>query len=75
MFRAFLFYYPIFSKIFFNEIIVWLLPIVQISVAIFIVHSIVKGIIRYKEINSNGSYTFLETARKLLEPKLERDFS
>ncbi len=46
----------------------------QISVAIFIVHSIVKGIIRYKEINSNGSYTFLETARKLLEPKLGKGF-
>lgn len=65
---------PSSQKYFFNEILVWLLPIVQISVAIFIVHSIVKGIIRYKEINSNGSYTFLETARKLLEPKLGKGF-
>ncbi|GGP08641.1 hypothetical protein [Oceanobacillus neutriphilus] len=65
---------PSSQKYFFNQILVWLLPIVQISVIIFVVYSIAKGIIRYKEINSNGSYTFLEAMRKLLEPKLGKGF-
>ncbi|WP_212975817.1 hypothetical protein [Bacillus sp. J14TS2] len=65
---------PSSQKHFFNQILVWLLPIVQISVIIFVVYSIAKGIIRYKEIHSNGSYTFLETTRKVLEPKLGTGF-
>lgn len=65
---------PSSQKDFLNGILGWLLPVVQISIILFITYSLIKGIVRYKEINSEENYTFPEVTRKLLEPKLGKGF-
>lgn len=62
------------QKDFSNQILVWLIPVVEIIIIIFVVYSIVKSIGRYKEISSNESYNFLEVTKMSLEPKLGNGF-
>ena len=62
------------QKNFFNHILVWLIPVMESIIIIFVVYSIVKSIIYYKEINSNESYNFLEVTKMSLEPKLGNGF-
>ncbi|MEW9503075.1 hypothetical protein [Jeotgalibacillus marinus] len=65
---------PSSQKGFFNQILVLLLPVVEVSIIIFVVYSIVKSIIRYKRSNTNKRHDFLEVARISLEPKLGKGF-
>ncbi|MGE7024430.1 hypothetical protein [Solibacillus cecembensis] len=62
------------QKDFLNQILVWLIPVVEIAVIIFVAYSIVKSIVRYKKINSDESYNFLEVTKISLEPKLGNGF-
>ncbi|WP_368653718.1 hypothetical protein AB4Y30_01230 [Ornithinibacillus sp. 4-3] len=65
---------PTSQKAFLNQMLVWIIPILEVSIFIFVVYSIVKSIIRYKRINLNKRYNFLEVIRKALEPKLGNGF-
>src|SRR5699024_6357347 len=65
---------PASQKEFFNQILVWLIPILEISIIIVVVYGIVKSVIRYRTNNKNKHYHFLEGIRKTLEPKLGRGF-
>src|SRR5699024_10068643 len=65
---------PASQKEFFNQILVWLIPILEISIIIIVVCSIVKSVIRYKTNDKNKQYHFLVGIRKTLAPKLGMDF-
>lgn len=58
---------PLPHKGFFNHILVWLLPVLEVCVIIIVIYTIVKTIILYK---TNENSDFLDAVRKSLEPKL-----
>ena len=53
-----------------NRMLIWLLPVVEISIICIVLYSITKSFLRYKEVHSKGSHSFLEVMRMSLEPKL-----
>ncbi|NPC91309.1 hypothetical protein HOO54_03380 [Bacillus sp. WMMC1349] len=65
---------PFSKKYFLNQVLGWLLPIVELSVIIFVVCSIVKSIVSYKKMNSNEHHHFLGVVRMSLEKKLGNGF-
>jgi hypothetical protein len=62
------------QKEFFNQILIWLIPVLEVSIVIVVVYSIIKSIIRYKGNNKSKENDFLEIARISLEPKLGNGF-
>lgn len=52
----------------------WLIPVLEISIVIVVVYSIIKSIIRYKANNKSKENDFLEITRISLEPKLGNGF-
>lgn len=63
-----------FLKGFFNQILIWLLPALEVSMVVAILYSIIKGIISYYRINNRNKNDFLEITRMSLEPKLGDGF-
>lgn len=63
---------PSSQKGFFNQILVWLLPVLEVIAIIVVVYSITKNVIRYNTNNKDNHDNFLEVIRKSLEPKLGR---
>lgn len=61
-------------KGFFNQTLIWLLPVLEVSIIILVVYSTTKSIIRYRAIRSNKPHHFLEVIRISLEPKLGSGF-
>src|SRR5699024_5865175 len=59
---------------FFNQILVWLIPILEVSIVILVLYSIAKSVIHYNKNTKNKHHHFLEEIRKSLEPKLGRGF-
>jgi hypothetical protein len=57
-----------------NQILIWLLPILEVIILIVVVYSIIKSIIRFKESNKSKENNFLEITRISLEPKLGNGF-
>ncbi len=60
------------QKGFFNQVLVWLLPVLEISIVIAVLYSIIKGIVHYKK--ANKSKGFLEIVGMSLEPRLGDGF-
>lgn len=65
---------PSLQRDFLNRMLVWLLPVVEVSIICIILYSITKSFFRYKDIHSKESYSFLEGMRMSLEPKLGKGF-
>ncbi|MGE7184772.1 hypothetical protein ACQKKK_12465 [Peribacillus sp. NPDC006672] len=65
---------PSSQKEFFNQILIWLIPVLEVSIVIVVLYNIIKSIIRYKRNNKNQENDFLEIARISLEPKLGNGF-
>ena len=65
---------PFTQKDFSDQILVWLLPVLEVSIIIVVVYSIAKTIIRYKANNNNKYNDFLKVMRISLEPKLGNGF-
>ncbi|NQD67962.1 hypothetical protein HP456_18830 [Bacillus haikouensis] len=57
-----------------NQILIWLLPILEVIIVIVVVYNIIKSIIRFKESNKSKENNFLEITRMSLEPKLGNGF-
>lgn len=64
---------PSSQKGLFNQILIWLIPVLEVSIVIVVVFSIIKSIVRYKEKNL-GKNDFIEIMRISLEPKLGNGF-
>lgn len=65
---------PSLQKEFFNQILIWLIPVLEVSIVIVVLYSSIKSIIRYKRNNKNQENDFFEIARISLEPKLGNGF-
>lgn len=65
---------PSSQKGFFNQILIWLIPVLEVSIVTVVVYSIIKSIIRYKGNNESKENDFLEITRISLEPKLGNGF-
>ena len=65
---------PSSQKGLFNQILIWLIPVLEVSIVIVVVHSIIKSIIRYKGNNKSKENDFLEITRISLQPKLGNGF-
>jgi hypothetical protein len=63
---------PASQKGLFNQILVWLLPVLEISIAIAVLYGIIKGIVHYRK--ANKSKDFLEIVSMSLEPRLGDGF-
>jgi hypothetical protein len=57
-----------------NQILIWLIPVLEVSMVILVVYSVIKSIIRYKRNNKSKENDFLEIMRISLEPKLGNGF-
>src|SRR5699024_10264177 len=55
---------------FLNQILVWLLPVLEVSVIVVVVYSITKTVIRYRTNNKDKHNDFSKVMRVSLEPKL-----
>ncbi|WP_180954649.1 hypothetical protein [Bacillus sp. V5-8f] len=62
---------PSSQKYFYNPILVWFIPFLEVTIVISMVYSFIKSIILYKEGKGND---FLEITRMSLEPKLGNGF-
>ena len=65
---------PSTQKGFFNQMLIWLIPILEISVLIVVLYSIIKSVIGYRRTKSNKDNDFLEIIRISLEPKFGNGF-
>ncbi|RPF54455.1 hypothetical protein EDC24_1658 [Aquisalibacillus elongatus] len=65
---------PSSQKGLFNQILIWLIPVLEVSIVIVVVYSVIKSIIRYKRNNKSKENDFLEITRITLEPKLGNGF-
>ena len=65
---------PSSQKGFFNQILIWLIPVLEVSIVIVVVYSIIRSIIRYKRNDESKENDFLEITRISLEPKLGNGF-
>ncbi|UVI32974.1 hypothetical protein [Paenibacillus spongiae] len=54
--------------------LIWLLLLLETSIASYVVYAIVKSIIRYKNNNRTPNRNLLEVMRTILEPKLGKGF-
>lgn len=57
-----------------NKILVWLLPIIEVSVIVIVVYGIITSIRSYRSINSDENHSFLEVIEIGLKPKLGEGF-
>ncbi|NGP46586.1 hypothetical protein G4V62_17150 [Bacillaceae bacterium SIJ1] len=57
-----------------NQILIWLIPVLEVGIVIVVMYSVIKSIIRYKRNNKSKENDFLEITRKSLEPKLGNGF-
>lgn len=57
-----------------NQILIWLIPFLEVSILIVVLYSVIKSIIRYKRNNKSKENDFLEITRISLEPKLGNGF-
>src|SRR5699024_4580753 len=58
------------QKGFFNKILVWLIPVMEIGILILVIYGILKSIKNYKRNRQNEEHDFLDVIRLSLEPKL-----
>ena len=65
---------PTSKKGFFNQALVWLIPVLEISIVIVVVYSVIKSIIHYKRNNKNKENDFLKITKISLESKLGNSF-
>ncbi|WP_231889862.1 hypothetical protein [Oceanobacillus sp. Castelsardo] len=65
---------PSSQKGFFNQILVWLIPVLEVSIILIVVYSIIKSIFHYKANNKNRDQSFIDVVRISLEPKLGTGF-
>ena len=65
---------PTSKKGFFNQALVWLIPVLEISIVIVVVYSVIKSIIHYKRNNKNKENDFLKITKISLESKLGNGF-
>ena len=62
------------QKGFFNKILVWLIPVMEIGILILVIYGIFKSIKNYKRNKQNEQHDFLDVIRLSLEPKLGNGF-
>lgn len=65
---------PSSQKGFFNQILIWIIPILEFSILFIILYSIIKSIVQYKKSNENKENNFIEIIRISLEQKLGDGF-
>lgn len=65
---------PASQKGFFNQILLWLIPVLEISIVIVVLYSIFKSVVNYRRNKKNKENDFLEIIRISLEPKLGNGF-
>lgn len=65
---------PSSQKGFFNQILIWLIPVIEVSIVMIVLYTILKSIISYKRNNQSKDDDILEITRKSLEPKLGNGF-
>src|SRR5690625_4640709 len=53
---------------FLNKILIWLIPVLEVSIIIIVVYSILRSVIRYKRNNKRKEDNLLEAIRISLEP-------
>lgn len=66
---------PASERGFLNKLLIWLIPLVELSLIIIIVYSIVTSIMYFKKVNPNKQYNFLEVMKLSLEPKFGNGFT
>ncbi|WP_335872651.1 hypothetical protein [Bacillus sp. 2205SS5-2] len=62
------------QSVFLSNILVWLLPVIEIGVIVVVAYGIIKSIISYWSINTNEYYDYLEVVELALKPKLGKGF-
>jgi|SRR5690625_1631055 len=65
---------PSSQKGLFNQILLWLIPVLEISIVIVVLYSIFKSVVNYRRNKKNKESDFLEIIRISLEPKLGNGF-
>lgn len=65
---------PLSERGFLNSLLIWLIPLVELSLVLIIIYSIIKSIVHFKKVNPNNEYSFLEVVKLSLEPKLGDGF-
>ncbi|MEE1130477.1 MAG: hypothetical protein UHX00_02480 [Caryophanon sp.] len=60
------------DRAFLNKLLVWLIPIVEVTLVLFVIYSVVKTIKMTK--NRDGEHEFLDVVKHALEPKLGNGF-
>jgi len=65
---------PSSQKGFFNKLLVWLIPILEVSVLIIVIYGIFKSVLSYKRNKQDEEHDFLDVIRISLEPKLGNGF-
>src|SRR5699024_980093 len=65
---------PSSQKGFFNKLLVWLIPILEVSVLIIVIYGIFKSVISYRRNKQDEEHDFLDVIRLSLEPKLGNGF-
>src|SRR5699024_11477275 len=58
----------------FNKMLVWLIPVLEISVLIVVIYGIFKSVISYRRNKQDEEHDFLDVIRISLEPKLGNGF-
>src|SRR5690625_4966093 len=61
---------PSSQKEFFHKLLVWLIPILEVSMVIVVIYGIFKSVISYKKNKRDEEHDFLDVIRISLEPKL-----
>ncbi|WP_237458647.1 hypothetical protein [Pontibacillus yanchengensis] len=65
---------PTSQKEFFNQILFWLIPAVEISIVIAVLYTIIKSFISYKRNKNRKEHDFIELTKMSLEPKFGDGF-
>jgi len=65
---------PSSQKGFFNKLLVWLIPILEVSVLIIVIYGIFKSVISYRRNKQDEEHDFLDVIRISLEPKIGNGF-
>lgn len=65
---------PSSQKGFFNKMLVWLIPILEVSVLVIVIYGIAKSVISYRRNKQDEEHDYLDIVRLSLEPKLGNGF-
>lgn len=65
---------PSTQKGFFNKVLVWLIPVIEIGILILVMYGIFKSVKNYRRNKQNEEHDFLDVIRISLEPKLGKGF-